>query len=308
MYIRNVYACVDDGDADLPLLLVFTKQCEQLSLADLATFAAILLRIPIASPQLEQAYYMLVHRMVAAVCDLPSFSFKVVNGRVAFVSTGESAPVFYSDSIQLVLNYLGFTMDVLTDNILVGRPADSLNDDVLVYDKVDLALLCPLDSELEPQASTSSSSATGGSARLTLAAKATRMELFGQFMGKWSKAFHQDSLDSSLLAKVDHRPLFSVICLIERLDYLQGKLRSLPSATDNKYVLHQPSARLPEDVLAFLQGTLGTTTIKLGGNNNATACQTLVNSIKQELSTTYLKDAIDVRPSRLANGKHCVSL
>ena len=303
MYLRNLYTCIGEEDADLPLLLEFTAQCEHLPLSDLASIAAIVSRISIGPPQLKLTYYRLVHKLVAAVCELPSFSWKVVNGRAAFVSTIGNAPILYSDSVRLVLHYLGFTIDVIVDNILSRRPAATLT--VEAYDKINLAVLCPLDSELEPQ---NSSSSIDSSARLTVATRATRMQLFEKFMSKWSKAFHQESIDSSLLANANDRPVFSVTCLIERLDYLQGKLRSLPPAADKKYILPQPSARLPADVLAFLQGTLGTTTIKLSGNNNATACQALVNSIKQELSTTYLKDAIDVRPSRLANGKHCVSL
>ena len=312
-YLRNVYCCIDEGDDDLATLLQFTTRCEQLPLPKLAALVTNLALVPIVPPRLKQAYHKLVHRMAVAVCELPSFPLRVVNGRPTFAATNEI--VLHSDSAQLLLNYLGFTIDVLVNNIYSRRPADTLTEEA--YDTIN-DLLCPLSSELEQQVSSSSSSsstAADSSVRLTAAAKATRLTLFEKFMSKWRNVSRRDSLDEllngGLLSSASASAItgsLQLLSLVERLNALQGKRNALPPATKNKYVLHELPARLPVGVLTFLQSVEVSTTMSPIDENDLGACRALADSIKLELSVTYLKDAIDVRPIKQVNGKHCVSL
>ena len=308
MYLNNLY-CIDEDDADLSLLLEFTALCERLPMPKVTALVSALSEVPIAPSQLKQAYYRLVHRSATKLCDLSPFPLKLVYGRATFANNSSS---FYSESVQFVLNYLGFTIDVLVDNILAGRSVDTLTEEA--YNKADLALLCPIDSELEPPNIThywEPSSGTNWGARLTAASKATRIKLFERFVRKWREALAHESFDKLLEGNVLYPAAsksFQLLSLIGRLDHLRTKLRSLPPATDNKYALQEPPARLPVGVLVFLQGTHVSTTMSPKNENDLPACRALADSIKQELSETDLKDAIDVRPIKHANGKLCVSL
>ena len=307
-YLKNVYGCIDESDTDLVTLVQFTALCEQLPIGKLSVLVATLSGMPIAPPQLKLAYYKLMYRFAVAVCDLPSFPLDLT-GSYHRLAWDQGPFTFRADIIQLVLNYLGFTTDIIVDNILAGRAADTLTEDD--YDKVPINLLCPLHSELEPQ--DPSSSATDSSDRLTATARATRMKLFESFLSKWRDVLHRDDTTDMLeffFYRFDLSTTstsFELLTHIERLDYYQAKVRAiLPSA----HALYTLPARLATQLTSsfdvVVQSSEQCVSVEPVITCDYLGCWALADEIQRELSTSYLKDAIRVRASVVKN-KHCIT-
>lgn len=299
LYLNTVYACIDDGDAaDLPVLLQFTAQCEELPLLKLAALVSNVGPMLIASPQLKQAYYRLVHRLAVTICTLSSLPTAIIKDSASFkdLSASQEHDCIYSDTIDEVLDYLGFTIDVVLSNFIAGLPFCTL--DVDAYDGIEVAPLCPLASELESGATTSSSTHPPVS-RLTAAARALRIDLFRRFSVIWRERCNRDSFDLDSLINTPHfSTSFKLLSPIYRRTYHLDKLRALPSPSiRNEYILPPYiSSCLSKEVILFLQSN--DISVRLYDSTVsgplAMGTQLLREVVTLELARTYLKDAIGI--------------
>lgn len=302
-YLMDVYGCIDEDDADLSNLVHFTALCEQLTIGKLSMLVLALSEVTIVPQQLKQAYYKLMHKLATDVCNLQSFPSDVSESNRSSVWVLVSVSL-RADIIQLVLHYLGFTTEVIVDNLLAGLPADTLTEEA--HDSVDLALLCPLNSELE---SSSSASAATGTVRLTAAARATRMQLFEQFVLKWRKALHRDSLSDDVQYLFDRSTTstsFELLIYIERLNYYQAKVTEILPLAPVPYKLPAHVAdKLSSSLDVVIASSEQSVSVQPAMPCDYVGCWALADEIQRELSTSYLKNAIRVRAS-VVKTKHCI--
>lgn len=304
LYIKNMYGCIDEYDtADLPVLLEFTAQCVELPLLKLAAIVFNIARWMLDLPQLQQAYYRIVHRLAVTVCNLRLFPSIINHGSASFKgvslppsSTADPLDCIHSNTVNVMLEYLGFTTDVIVGNFLARRPLDSLGAEA--YDGIKVDTLYPLASELELDVATSSSSSTEPHApRLTAAARAVRIDLFRRFVAIWERWLRGSSDLDSIIRSSHFSTSFKLLSLIISIAYNLNKITSLPPPSlRNEYILPvHISSRLSDQLTSFLQGTYISVRFHNSNDRSVSSTESLRQAVTQELSGTYLKVAIGVR-------------
>ena len=163
-FIKHVYTSVAGEDADsYATLLSFTTLFETLSLPKLAGIVSILAQIPMLCPSIKQMYY----KLIAKLCQQTMIDFaptpSTLNAGYAPLYKSQPLPIYtiqyYARSLECLLRYMGFTMDVVLNNLIDGQCLIDLTEGS--FDLQDVDTFCPLEAELTSSPAVTLDSAPG---------------------------------------------------------------------------------------------------------------------------------------------------
>ena len=155
-FIKHVYMSVKEADTLYHNALVrFTNAFDTQPVRKLAGIVSILAQVPTLSPPIKHIYYKLVARLcqetmkVLSATYPPSFKagHATLDNTKLFSYPVFSAEFLYSRTLELLLAYMGFTMDVALSNLIDGQSIIKLTE--ATFDLQDVATFCPLESEIE---------------------------------------------------------------------------------------------------------------------------------------------------------------